>query len=93
MGDTAEELKSLREEVAALRKELAELRADRSVHHYHHQAAPIHYAIPLYDPNHAPAPSYTPSWRVTCAAPTIGNGQAMGGMAGYAWNGDGGTEV
>jgi len=37
-------LDELRAEIAELRKEVAALRADRTVHHYHHQAAPTPFA-------------------------------------------------
>lgn len=54
------ELQALREEVAALRREVELLRADRTVHHYHHHAAPTPFVVqPHYPPM---TPSYPPGY-------------------------------
>jgi len=69
----SDELESLRKEVAELRAEVERLRADRTVHHYHHQAAPAPLMLPPLSPTVVPQPLYPGG-----PYPATGGGQATG---------------
>lgn len=65
------EVEELRAEVASLREEVAAIRGDRSVHHYHHQAAPALFVSPL------PLAPSVPHWPTYYPATAGGVGGAV----------------